>query len=322
MSMNNKEQYIQFCQKEENLPLFLQPWWLDAVTIPDGKHWDVLLAKNKGNQILAVLPFIIGKKFGLKYVVMPQMTQYTGVWIKDLQTKNVAHSLSKENSLQNDLIEQIKKLNISFFELNFPLTYKNWLPFYWAGYNQQTCYTYRFEDISDTDKIFNSMFFSPKRGNIRKAKKILHIEYSMTADEFYELKCKHLASQGKKNILSKNFLCNVIDLSRKRNQGLIASAVDDNGNIHAAIFVVWDSNSAYQIKTAVNPNYRGSGASTFIVWEVIKKLSKITKSWDFTGSMFENVNLSVREFGTTQTPYFKISKYIKPITILKEICNI
>ena len=111
-------------------------------------------------------------------------------------------------------------------------------------------------------------------------------------------------------------------MSRKRNQGLIASAVDDNGNIHAAIFVVWDSNSAYQIKTAVNPNYRGSGASTFIVWEVIKKLSKITKSWDFTGSMFENVNLSVREFGTTQTPYFKISKYIKPITILKEICNI
>ena len=53
----------------------------------------------------------------------------------------------------------------------------------------------------------------------------------------------------------------------------------------------------------------------------IKKLSKVTKAYDFCGSMHEEVEYSNRQFGTIQTPYFKISKYIKPIAILKEICK-
>lgn len=316
--MTNKEQYIQFCQKEENIPLFLQPWWLDAVTQPDGKQWDVLLAKNKNDEIEAVLPFITGKKFGLKYAVMPQLTQYTGVWIKDKTNENNAKRISREKHLQNSLIQQLNKLNVSYFELNFSLTYKNWLPFYWAGYNQQTCYTYRLEDISDTDKVFKS-FFPCKQRQIRKAQKILHIEYSMSADGFYELRCKHLSAQGKKILYSKQLICSMINTSIQRRQGFIASALDDKGNIHAAMFVVWDKNCAHQIVIAVNPKYRDTGASTFVIWEAIKKLSKETKIYDFYGSMLEEVEYSNRQFGTTQIPYFKITKYIKPIAVFKSL---
>ena len=316
--MDNKEQYIRFCQKEENIPLFLQPWWLDAVTQPDGKQWDVLLARNKHKDIDAVLPFVTGKKFGLKYIVMPQLTQYTGVWIKGKINENNAKRVSREKHLQNSLIQQLNKLNVSYFELNFSLTYKNWLPFYWEGYNQQTCYTYRLEDISDTDKVFK-MFFPCKQRQIRKAQKILHVEYSMSADEFYELRCKHLSAQGKKNILSKQFVCNIINTSLKRKQGIIISTVDNNDNIHAAIFVVWDKICAYQLITAINPKYKDTGASTFVVWEAIKKLSKETKNYDFYGSMLEEVEYSNRQFGTTQTPYFKITKYIKPIAVFKSL---
>lgn len=318
--MDNKEQYIQFCKQEQNIPLFLQPWWLDAVTKPDGKQWKVLLAKNKNNEIEAVLPFVTGKKFGLKYVVMPQISQYAGVWIKDKINENNSKRVSREKYLQNSLIEQLNEMKISFFELKFPLTYTNWLPFYWAGYTQQTCYTYRFEDISDTDKIF-SMFFPCKQRQIRKAQKILHVEYSMSANEFYELRCKHLSAQGKKSIYSKQLICNVINTSLERKQGIIASATDDNGNIHAAVFIVWDKNCAYQFITAISPEYRDTGASTLIVWDAIKKLSKTTKSWDFTGSMVEEVEYSVRQFGAKQIPYFQIAKYVKPIAVFKTIIH-
>lgn len=314
--MNNKEQYIQFCQKEENLPLFLQPWWLDAVTQPDGKQWDVLLARNKHKDIAAVLPFVTGKKFCLKYAVMPQLTQYTGVWIKDKINEKNAKRISREKHLQNSLIEQLNETKISFFELNFPLTYTNWQPFCWAGYKQETCYTYRFEDISDTGKIF-SMFFPCKQRQIRKAQKILHVDYSMSADKFYELRCKHLSAQKKENILSKRFICNIINTSLERKQGIIVSAIDEKGDTHAAVFVVYDKNCAYQIITAVNPGYKDTGGSTYVVLEAIKKLSKVTKAYDFCGSMHEEVEYSNRQFGTIQTPYFKISKYIKPIEFLK-----
>ena len=83
------------------------------------------------------------------------------------------------------------------------------------------------------------------------------------------------------------------------------------------MFVVWDKNCAHQIIIAVNPEYRDSGASTLVVWDAIKKLSKITKSWNFLGSMIEEVEYSNRQFGATQIPYFEITKYIKPIKILK-----
>lgn len=318
--MDNKEQYIQFCKQEQNIPLFLQPWWLDAVTQPDAKQWEVLLAKNKNNEIEAVLPFVAGKKFGLKYAVMPQISQYAGVWIKGKINENNAKRISREKHLQNSLIKQLNRMKISFFELKFPLTYTNWLPFYWAGYTQQTCYTYRFEDIHDTDKIF-SMFFPCKQRQIRKAQKILQVEYSMTANEFYELRCKHLSAQGKKSVYSKQLICNVINTSLERKQGIIASAVDNKRNIHAAVFIVWDKNCAYQFITAISPEYRDTGASTLIVWDAIKKLSKTTKSWDFTGSMVEEVEYSVRQFGAKQIPYFQISKYVKPIVVFKTIIH-
>jgi lipid II:glycine glycyltransferase (peptidoglycan interpeptide bridge formation enzyme) len=171
-------------------------------------------------------------------------------------------------------------------------------------------------DISDTDKVF-ATFFPCKQRQIRKAQKILHVEYSMSANNFYELRCKHLTAQGKKNFCSKQLVSNIINTSIQRKQGIIAKAVDDKRNIHSAIFVVWDKNCAHQIITAINPNYKDSGGSTFVVWEAIKKLSKLTKSWDFMGSMIEEVEYSNRQFGATQIPYFQIIKYIKPIKFLK-----
>lgn len=112
-------------------------------------------------------------------------------------------------------------------------------------------------------------------------------------------------------------VCNVINTARQRKQGVIVRATDEKGNTHAAVFVVYDKNSAYELLTAISPEYRDTGASTFVVWEAIKKLSKVTKIWDFAGSMLEEVEHSNRQFGTVQTPYFKISKYIKPIEFLK-----
>lgn len=51
--MNNKEKYIEFCNAE-NICIFSQYWWLDAVSQSDG--WDVILCE-KGGSILAALPY-------------------------------------------------------------------------------------------------------------------------------------------------------------------------------------------------------------------------------------------------------------------------
>ena len=42
--MTNKERYIEWVASLEYVPIFMQPWWMDAVCA--GKEWDVLLAED------------------------------------------------------------------------------------------------------------------------------------------------------------------------------------------------------------------------------------------------------------------------------------
>jgi hypothetical protein len=51
--MSNKQRYIQFCTEHPDIPVFSQPWWLDAVC-PD--QWDVILIE-KSNRIIASFPY-------------------------------------------------------------------------------------------------------------------------------------------------------------------------------------------------------------------------------------------------------------------------
>ena len=76
--MNSKEKYRTFCLKNKSVPIFHKDWWLDAVCGVD--NWDVILAENKNNEIIAVLPFCIQKKI-FKYIKQPIYTHHLGIWI-------------------------------------------------------------------------------------------------------------------------------------------------------------------------------------------------------------------------------------------------
>jgi len=315
--MSNKEAYIIFSEQTPTLPLFLQPWWLDAVTQPDGKSWDVLLARNKKGEIEAVMPFLTGSKMGLRYALTPQLTQYTGVWIADKEGECVTERLSREKKLQNEIIRQLEAMKLSLFDVKFPLTYTYWSPFYWAGYKQETHYTYRIENLSDVDKVFAG-FDATKQNKIRKAQEAgIEIDFAMSADELYDLQCAQLDERGSQDVLSRALVRSVVDASRLRGQGLIARARDAEGNTHSALFCPWDGQSAYDLITAIHPRYRASGASTLMVWEAIKQVAGQTRMWDFEGSMIENVESSFRQFGGVPTPYFEISKYNRLIQLIQ-----
>ena len=308
VSVSEKETYIDFCARTPQLPLFLQPWWLDAVTQPDGKTWEVLLARNKQGNIEAVLPFVTGRKAGKRYAVMPQLTQYTGVWIMDKEGECVADRLSREKKLQNDLIAQLEARKIAFFDICFPLSYTYWSPFYWAGYQQETRYTYRIEDLSDTGKVFANFDYA-KQKQIRKAQEAgIRVDYEMSADELYDLQCTQLDERGSSDVLSRVLVRSAVEASRRRGQGLIARAKDPEGRTHAAVFVVWDEHSAWELVSAIHPDYRASGASTLVVWEAMQRVANQTQAWDFEGSMIEAVENSFRLFGATPVPFFKISR--------------
>jgi hypothetical protein len=57
-----------------------------------------------------------------------------------------------------------------------------------------------------------------------------------------------------------------------------------------------------------HPELRSSGATSLCMWEAIRHAAKVTKSFNFEGSMIESVERFFRAFGAVQTPYFNISK--------------
>ena len=318
--MTNKERYISFVEQNPSIPLFYQPWWMDTVTIPDHKRWDAVVTCDKNGEIEAVMAFVTGRKFGFNFALSPQLTQYTGIWIKDKKGESILDRLNREKKIQQEIIAQLETMKIAFFDVRFPLNYTYWSPFYWAGYKQETHYSYRIENLRDTEKIFAG-FSHAKQKQIRKAKEAgLIVDYEMSADEFYDLQCTQLKEHGEKNMWSRAIVRSIIDNSRIRRQGMVARAKDKEGHTHAAIVVVWDSNCAWEIISAINPYYRSSGASTFVVWESIKKMADKTQIWDFEGSMIESVDNSFKQYGASIVPYFNIHKANRMIRIL-EACR-
>ena len=75
-----------------------------------------------------------------------------------------------------------------------------------------------------------------------------------------------------------------------------------------SIYLVWDKKSAYYIAGGSPKEVRTSGAMPLLLWEAIKFSSKVTKYFNFEGSMIKPIERFFRAFGGEQVPYFEITK--------------
>ena len=167
-----KERYIHLSKTIDNLPLFHQPWWLDAVT-PDNK-WDVCLTFDKMGNVTGVLPYCIEQKWGLTMSRMPPLTPYLGPWIADYHGQKRHGLYSWQMKILKELIRQVPGFHYAAWK--FQPQIKNWYPFYLHDYQQSTAYTYILENITEKDKVWNGLK-NTVRTDIRKAGDELFINY-------------------------------------------------------------------------------------------------------------------------------------------------
>lgn len=315
--MENREKYKIFCKSEPEMPVFSKYWWLDAVC--GSNNWEVILLEEN-NKVIASLPYYLTTNKGLRSIKMPVLTQKLGPYIK--YPKNQSH-LKRASFEKKVLIEIINKLpKFDSFAQNFDCSVKNWLPFYWNKFEQTTRYTYVLDDLSDLEKIYSS-FDRSKKKNINKSEKIVEIKYDLPAVQFYENHKMTLKKQGREISYSMNTFLRIYNNSYQNDSGRTIYAIDDSGFIHGALFVIWDENSAYNLISTIDPDTRNSGAASLLVKEIIKFSSSVTKRFDFTGSMDENIEQSIRKFGAFQVQYFKVYKtnsgFLKIIDFIKKL---
>lgn len=306
--MDTLATYQQLCETEGSaIPLFQQYWWMNSVC--HGKHWDVAFAYDSQRNIIGAMPYLWGSKLGLRYIIQPQLTQFCGPWYRYPSNPiSENHRLQFETDAATQFIEHFKQLHPVLFQQNFSPSITNWLPFHWAGYRQTTRYTYRLNDISQPQQLFESFSRNERQRRILKLQEQTHT-VSLTPDDFADFQnhCRDLTHQH--NLVPRDLIVRLSTQAITRDQGLILGLeTDTDSQLIAAIFAPFDDRCAYFLIPAVLEPFRKQGAMETLVWMLIQQLSGRTKSLDFEGSMDKGIEQFYRSFGAVQTPYFSISK--------------
>jgi hypothetical protein len=281
-------------------PIFLQPWWLEAVA-PGAWGYAVV---QRGETIAAVMPWVRQRApLGRIRLGRPILTQVLGPWFRKSSAK-YANLLAEQNELMDELIAALPAFGV--FQQQFHYSIENWLPFYWHGFKQTTRYTYVLEDLSNLDSIWQGMD-TKTRGQIRKAERLVRVVDDLGLEKFLAIDQLTFRRQGKDLPFELPLLRRLDEACQAHNARKILFAVDDQNRIHAAVYLVWTKTWTYFLMGGSDPILRSSGAYSLLVWEAIKFASTVSQAFDCAGSMLEQVECFLRGFGFRQKPYFAVT---------------
>ena len=301
-----KHDYRLYSKRNVKLPLFHQPWWLDALASANGSSWDVALSRSNDGNIIAAWPYFSGLKLGMNISLSPVLGSYLGIWI-DYPEENWKEETrqSYQNNIVKDLLPQLPEFYL--MKQNFTPTFDNWKELYWAGYDQTTYYTYVLDNIKDHESVFAG-FKSNLRNSIKKLGYTFSIGETNDLAVFYEINKKSWSVQEGKIPYTLDYLQKLDDALINNGNRYIRLIKDANNNIVAGAYIVRDNHTAYNLMLGTDPNHRHSRAAEILLWDVIQEMSQYVDRFDFEGSMIEGVSQFFKAFGGKQQPYSVISK--------------
>ena len=275
----SKETYRRLCETVgSRIPVFQQAWWMDAVC--EDKVWDVALATD-GDRLLAAMPYLLRCRCGVRYVLQPQLTQFSGPWYCVPPDMSPARRVDFEHKAAGLLIDQLDTLRLGWFCQRFAPSVTDWLPFYWRGYRQTTRYTYRIDDISDPQRVFDNFDRSKERG--RRIRRIADRYSAVEVDTqtFVDFHTAYWHSRGYADLLPAGLMRRVVDTACARGQGLTLGLRDTGGELAVAWFAVHDDRCAHALLSAKAPHEQSADVTALLVWRLIETLSSRTAAFDF-----------------------------------------
>jgi len=286
--------------KEVN-SIFEQPWWLNIVA---PGRWKEIRLEQDG----LFLRWVYCKKGNKVY--MPRDTQSLGIYLwqtTDRENDNLMPNinLQKQTDILLKAIEKLPKSNHIDICLSCNNSYV--LPFLWKDYIITPRWTYRINDLHNIDEIYDR-FSNTVKKNIKKSSKKVKISTEYKFEYLKSVLDATYRHQNRKNPENYSILRQLTDSAIENHAGKMFTAVDDNGNIHACSFILYDENVCYAWCGGSNPQFRNSGAKSLIWYEAIKFASGVSRVFDFEGSMIESIENFVKQFGGIPTVYYNVEK--------------
>lgn len=290
----NKDEYVKWDEFVEESPqgnIFNKSYWLKQVS----DEFKILVAEENNKIVGGIaLPSIRSKLYK-----NPKLTPQLGViFSKPNNKQKYCSIISNQMEITEALIKKLPKFNL--FNYNFNYNYTNFLPFIWNGFSVNVNYTYIIEDLTDLDKVHSNFDYDVKY-TIKKAQKNnLRVTDEFGIKEFFEVNKKTFNRQGINMPYTFEFLSELDSVLDEHGNKKIFFALDNENRIIAGIYILYDSECAYYLMGGADPEFRNTGAQTFLIWEGIKFASTVSKKFDFEGSMIKSIEKPFREFGGTQ----------------------
>ena len=304
--MNNPQEkvlYDKFCTLTY-IPIFSQPWWLDAVCGKD--NWGVHVIEKSG-QFLGAMPYYVENRNGYDIITKAHHSQNNGIIINYMKNMKYVAMLDRQEEVINEMCDYIESLGVDKYEQQYHYSFTNYLPFKWRGYNELVRYTYVIDDTSDMDKVVADFKYIA-RNQIKKAEKIVTIKEGMDIDKFYEINKLSYDRQGIEVPFSLKLLSRIESACVEHDCRKILYSQDEEGNIHSVAYLVWDDESLYFLINGIDSDYTWSQSNSLLIKESIRVAHDLGKKFDFEGSVLQPIEHIFRAFGAKQKMYFRIYK--------------
>lgn len=276
--------------------IFSESWYLDALKV----DYKILCVIDKADNILAG---IILAKNQINTYSNPMLDKYLGVIIKGENA--LSH---KTISKQYKVVELLSKELIKYksFDYYFHPQYKNWIPFYWNGFAQQTRYTYRI-NLSLEIKEIQGKFHGNLKNDIRNAiKSNIHIYKNTEFDVFFNIINKTFLRQGSNAPFNRVKLKSFIKELTLKRRFVSFKALNQDGDTIAVCGLINEEKSSYLILNGIDNDKLIRGANALMILEAIKYFQGKSNYFDFEGSMLPGVEQFYRRFGGELVPYYRI----------------
>ena len=261
----------------------------------EGKQWDVILSKGHG-RLLGAMPYHFGRKFGMKYILQPQLTPWCGPWIDPSLDSSCRHYTLCA------LAAGLRRLRAVLCMQCFPPEISDCQPFLQYGFQSTTRHTYRFPSLADPKALYANASRIRRRYD-KGVEATCMVDEHLALDDFVPFHIDYYRRRGERDLIPETLLRRVVTTACERHQGLLwgLRSREDN-TLQAAWFVAYDERCAWSLLLAIGEK-APKGAMSYLMWQMLWRLSTLTQSFDFEGGMDANLAFFYRSFGTEQTPY-------------------
>jgi hypothetical protein len=253
--------------------IFHEDWWLESAT---NGRFEVAEVRANG-RVVGRLPFHKTNRFGLKMIRMPELTYFLGPAI-DEGEGSPNNRFLKRLQITRELIERLPRVSWHYVKCQRDVS--DVIAFQDLGFRTYVQFTH--EIAPRPISVLWKQMRNKTRNVIRRAQERFAMAELTDPFEFLQFYERNLERKRHMGELDVSLCGKIIAASLARRRGRILAARDDNNQIVAATFSVWDETSAFYLLST-----RGDGscnsATSLLLWESIKQAARRNLTFDFAG---------------------------------------